>query len=61
LPGYTSEIKNEGGDAECSRCGGSVPVEEVEIFYESGMCGWCEHMSNKEERVEVVRDEKGVS
>jgi len=61
LPDYASEIENQAGDAECSRCGGSIPVQELDIFYESGMCGWCEHMSNKEERVEVVHDEKDWS
>jgi Restriction endonuclease len=58
LPGYSSEIENQARNAECSRCGGSIPTGELDIFYESGMCGWCEHMSNKEEGVEVVRDEK---
>lgn len=61
LPDYNSEIEKRAGEAECSRCGCSIPVEELDIFYESGMCGWCEHMSSKEERVEVVRDEEDWS
>jgi restriction system protein len=61
LPDYTSEVEAQADDAECSRCGCSIPVEELDIFYESGMCGWCEHMSNKEERIEVVRDEEDWS
>jgi restriction system protein len=29
---------------------------EWDIYYDSGMCGWCEHMSIKDERVEVADD-----
>lgn len=58
LSGYDSEIDKEAGDAECCRCGNGIPTGEWDVYYDSGMCGWCEHMSNKEDRVEVVDDEK---
>jgi restriction system protein len=58
LSGYISEIDKEAENAECSRCGSSIPMGEWDTYYESGMCSWCEHMSNKEERVEVVDDER---
>lgn len=59
LSGYRSEIDKEASDAECSRCGSDIPMGEWDIYYDSGMCGWCEHMSNKDDdRVEVVDDEK---
>jgi hypothetical protein len=58
LPGYESEIVKEANEAECSRCGCSIPMGEWDTYHDSGMCGWCEHMSNKEDRVEVVKDEQ---
>jgi hypothetical protein len=57
LPGYEAEIVAKDSSAECSRCGSSIPPGEWDIYSDSGMCGWCEHMSSKEDRVEVVDDE----
>lgn len=57
LSDYGSEIEKEASKAECVRCGCGIPLGEWDTYYDSGMCGWCEHMSNKEDRVEVVNDE----
>jgi len=47
LATYESEIDDAVQSASCERCGGSIPRGEFEIFYESGQCGWCEHMTSK--------------
>ncbi len=54
LTNYDSEIDKEASNAECSRCGAGIPMGEWDVYYDSGMCGWCEHMSNKEDRIEVA-------
>jgi hypothetical protein len=33
----------------CERCGEVPPYEEREIFFETRLCSWCEHMSSKED------------
>ena len=38
LSGYISEIDKEAENAECSRCGSSIPMGEWDIYYESDMC-----------------------
>lgn len=31
----------------CGRCAGEVPKSEYEVFFETGLCGYCEHMVEK--------------
>lgn len=33
-------------DSECERCGNKIPIEELDG---SGLCGWCSHMSSKDD------------
>jgi hypothetical protein len=41
-------IKNEFFVRACSRCGGDVPMSEMFMAMDSGLCGWCEHMIDKD-------------
>ena len=34
---------------KCSRCGSPPPREEREIFFETKLCGYCEHMTSKDD------------
>lgn len=58
LSTYASKIERESEGAECSRCGCSIPMGEWDGYYDTGMCSWCMHMSSKEDRIEVSRDEE---
>jgi hypothetical protein len=33
----------------CARCGSPPPREEREIFFKTGLCGYCEHMTSKDD------------
>ncbi|MFY9910347.1 MAG: hypothetical protein WCF22_08900 [Candidatus Sulfotelmatobacter sp.] len=33
----------------CIRCGAIPPRSERDIYFRSKMCGWCEHMTNKDD------------
>jgi hypothetical protein len=33
----------------CIRCGEIPPYEEREVYFESKMCAWCRHMSEKDD------------
>jgi hypothetical protein len=35
--------------AKCAVCAQPVPVEEKESYYETGMCGYCRHVSEKDD------------
>lgn len=44
LSAYDERIAEHYRDAECSRCGSSIPPSEWDEYGESGLCGWCAHM-----------------
>jgi hypothetical protein len=49
---YEDHIVAVSSSLSCARCGGQIPISEIDIYYETGMCGWCEHMSGRLEAEE---------
>lgn len=35
--------------AKCAVCGSTVPLSEKDTYFETGMCGWCRHMAEKDD------------
>jgi hypothetical protein len=33
----------------CDRCGEKPLAEEITTYFETGMCGWCAHMTEKDD------------
>jgi NAD-dependent SIR2 family protein deacetylase len=46
---FKTHVLGEFVTDECSRCGTDIPWSEMSAAYESGMCSWCEHMTNKDD------------
>jgi len=44
---YEEEIAEKVGSLKCARCGCGIPKGEIDLYFESGMCGWCDHMTGK--------------
>ena len=36
-------------DYHCARCGEVPPYEERDTYFETGLCDWCRHMSEKDD------------
>ena len=47
LSEYDEEIEHTASEATCDRCGAPVEGVELEIYYDTGLCGWCDHMVAK--------------
>ena len=46
---FETHVRGEFVTDECSRCGSDIPWSEMYSAYDSGMCGWCEHMTSKDD------------
>lgn len=49
LEKYEEQIAFVSSSMKCNRCGCPIPISEINIYYETDMCGWCEHMTGKVE------------
>lgn len=47
LTEYEEEIERTASKAICNSCGAPVEGPELEIYYDTGLCGWCDHMVAK--------------
>lgn len=47
LDEYKESISDEQRDSECERCGCDIPPSEWDEYKDTGLCGWCSHMTNK--------------
>ncbi len=47
LTTYEAEIQERAMAAICDRCGATVQAPELEIYFDSRLCGWCSHMERK--------------
>jgi restriction system protein len=51
---YEKEITVHRTQMVCGRCASSMTKEDVGIYYDTGLCSWCEHMTSKLEVDESV-------
>lgn len=47
LTQYESKIESTASRAICNRCGAPVEACELDIYYDTKLCGWCDHMESK--------------
>ena len=47
LEKYVEEIISTYSLLKCKMCGNSIPIEEIDFYYETGMCTYCDNMINK--------------
>ena len=45
LEKYQEEIRSTYLSLRCKRCGNSIPSEEIDFYYETGMCTFCYHVT----------------
>ena len=47
---FKSHVLDEFVTDECIRCGSDIPWSEMyEAYDNGGMCGWCDHMTKKDD------------
>lgn len=44
---WETKARNEGW--KCAVCHSVPPYSEREIYFDTGMCGWCAHMAAKDD------------
>jgi len=53
---HTQDAVSDGASASdrrtrwaCWRCGEKPISGEMDVYFETGLCGWCEHMTSKDD------------
>lgn len=44
---WHTKARSEGW--KCAVCGCTPPLSERDVYFDTGMCGWCAHTANKDD------------